>query len=50
MVTCKELILDFLADYLDATLSPEVTTELEQHLEPCPPAWPISIPTRKPAT
>lgn len=37
MVTCKEFILDFLADYLDATLSPEILTEFEQHLEHCPP-------------
>ena len=36
-MTCKEFILDFLADYLDATLSPEVVAELEQHLEECPP-------------
>ncbi|MBI2115864.1 MAG: zf-HC2 domain-containing protein [candidate division NC10 bacterium] len=37
MITCKEFILDFLADYLDATLSPEVVAELEHHLASCPP-------------
>jgi anti-sigma factor RsiW len=40
MMTCKELIEDFLADYLDATLSPEVVADLERHLERCPRAWP----------
>ena len=37
MMTCKELIEDFLADYLDATLCPEVVADLERHLERCPP-------------
>jgi len=37
MLTCKEIIEDFLADYLDASLSPEVVAELERHLENCPP-------------
>ncbi len=30
MLTCKEIIEDFLADSLDASLSPEVVAELEQ--------------------
>lgn len=37
MLTCKDIIEDFLADYLDASLSPEVVAELERHLENCPP-------------
>ncbi len=36
-VTCKQFIEDFLADYLDASLSPEVVADLERHLEVCPP-------------
>lgn len=30
MLTCKEIIECFLADYLDASLSPQVVAELEQ--------------------
>jgi len=37
MMTCKELIEDFLADYLDATLCPEAVADLERHLAHCPP-------------
>lgn len=37
MLTCKNLIADFLADYLDETLSPDVVAELERHLQACPP-------------
>ena len=37
MLTCKELILDFLADYLDATLSPDIAADLERHLAICEP-------------
>lgn len=37
MLTCKELILDFLADYLDAALSPDEVAELERHLAVCKP-------------
>ena len=37
MLTCKEIIEGFLADYLDATLSPEIVAELEGHLANCPP-------------
>lgn len=36
-MTCKEVILDYLADYLDKALSPEVIADLEQHLADCPP-------------
>ncbi len=32
---CKDLILDFLADYLDRTLPSEVTREVEAHLRAC---------------
>lgn len=37
MLTCREIILDFLADYLEASLSPQAVTELEGHLEACAP-------------
>ena len=37
MMTCKELIEAFLADYLDAALSPEAVADLERHLALCPP-------------
>ena len=36
-LTCKEVILDYLADYLDKALSPEVIADLERHLADCPP-------------
>lgn len=36
-MVCKEMILDFLADYLDGTLSPEVLADLERHLQDCKP-------------
>ena len=32
---CKDVIVEFLADYLDRTLSPEVTREVEAHLRAC---------------
>jgi len=35
-LTCREVILDHLADYLDKTLSPDIIAELEQHLAECP--------------
>ncbi|MFN7020006.1 MAG: anti-sigma factor family protein [Phycisphaerales bacterium] len=35
MLTCKELI-DFLIDYTDGTLSPEVRGEFDRHLSVCP--------------
>jgi anti-sigma factor (TIGR02949 family) len=36
-LTCKEVILDYLSDYLDVALTPEKTAELERHLKECPP-------------
>ncbi|HYL81053.1 MAG TPA: zf-HC2 domain-containing protein [Candidatus Acidoferrum sp.] len=36
-VTCRQFIEDYLADYLDASLGPEVAADLERHLEICPP-------------
>ncbi len=35
-LTCKEVILDYLADYLDKALSPEIVADLERHLADCP--------------
>ena len=32
---CKDVILEFLADYLDHALSREVTREVEAHLRAC---------------
>jgi anti-sigma factor RsiW len=32
---CKDVIVEFLADYLDRTLSPELTREVEAHLRAC---------------
>ncbi len=37
MLTCRDVIMDFLADYLEAILSPEVVADLERHLQACPP-------------
>ena len=34
---CKELIMDFLSDYLDGTLAPEVVADLERYLQDCKP-------------
>ena len=34
-LTCKEIILDHLADYLDKALSPDVVAEFERHLAGC---------------
>lgn len=34
---CKEFIMDFLSDYLDGTLNPEVVADLERHLQDCTP-------------
>lgn len=36
-VTCRQFIEEYLADYLDAVLAPEVVAELERHLAACPP-------------
>ena len=35
MLTCRDVIEDFLADYLDGTLTPQVVAELEEHLRAC---------------
>ncbi|MBI4537051.1 MAG: zf-HC2 domain-containing protein [candidate division NC10 bacterium] len=32
---CKDVIVEFLADYLDRTLPPELTEEVERHLRGC---------------
>ena len=37
MLTCKEVITEFLSDYLDGLLGPNVVEELERHLEACRP-------------
>lgn len=34
-ITCRELI-DFIADYLDGSLAPEMRREFERHLGVCP--------------
>ncbi len=34
-LTCKEVILEYLADYLDASLSPEALADFERHLDSC---------------
>ncbi len=34
---CKEMIMDFLADYLDGTLSSDILADLERHLQDCTP-------------
>ena len=36
-VTCRQFIEEYLADYLDASLDPEVVADLERHLEVCSP-------------
>ncbi len=35
-LTCKELILNHLSEYLDGTLSPEIVEDFERHLAGCP--------------
>jgi len=37
MLTCKEMIMDLLSDYLDESLSPEMLDEFERHLAVCRP-------------
>ncbi len=37
LLTCKEVILEYLAEYLEATLSPERVADLERHLKACAP-------------
>ena len=34
-LSCKQVILDYLADYLDAHLNPDALVEFERHLESC---------------
>ena len=36
-LVCKEFIEDFLSDYLDATLTPDVVADIERHLQDCKP-------------
>ncbi len=36
-LTCREVILNHLDDYLDGTLSPEIVEEFDRHLAICPP-------------
>lgn len=36
-LTCKEVILDYLSDYLDSILSPDIVEDLERHLAVCKP-------------
>ena len=36
-LTCREFILEYLSDYLDASLSPDIVEELERHLAACKP-------------
>jgi anti-sigma factor RsiW len=35
-LTCKEIILNHLGEYLDGSLRPEIVEELERHLARCP--------------
>ena len=35
-LTCREIILDHLPDYLDGTLNPEKAADFERHLADCP--------------
>ncbi|MEK6716336.1 MAG: zf-HC2 domain-containing protein [candidate division NC10 bacterium] len=37
MLTCRDVIMDVLADYLEATLRPEAVADLERHLQACAP-------------
>lgn len=36
-LTCRQVILDHLDDYLDGSLGPEVVGDFERHLAMCPP-------------
>ena len=36
-LTCREVILEYLSDFLDASLSPDIVEELERHLAACQP-------------
>ncbi|MFB3817394.1 MAG: anti-sigma factor [Candidatus Methylomirabilales bacterium] len=35
-LTCKQVILDYLGDYLDAALGPATLRDFEAHLADCP--------------
>ncbi len=35
-LTCKELILNHLGEYLDGTLNPDMVQDFDRHLELCP--------------
>ena len=35
MLTCRDVIEDFLADYVDGVLSPDISADLEEHLRAC---------------
>ncbi len=36
MVTCRDVIMDLLFDYLDESLGTDLAAELEDHLKVCP--------------
>ncbi len=36
-LTCKQVILHFLSDYLDTTLTADIAADLERHLATCKP-------------
>ncbi len=36
-LTCREVILNHLDEYLDGTLNPEIVEDFDQHLAVCPP-------------
>jgi anti-sigma factor RsiW len=36
-LTCREVILEYLSNYLDATLNPDLVEGLERHLATCKP-------------
>ena len=36
-LTCRDVILNYLDEYLDRTLSPEIVEDIDRHLARCPP-------------
>ena len=36
-LTCREVILEYLDEYVDGTLGPEMVEDFERHLAICPP-------------
>lgn len=46
MITCKKF-LEELGAYLDEQTTPELRSELEQHLAECPNCWVITDTTKK---